>query len=316
SDGGYSLYSPARSVDSRIGGDKGMKQFIQFAHTLDIPVYLDTNYMFDTSKIGKLTRRQNGLRDMGGTVKGDIVSLGHLESLIDDQISYFKELGTDGITLGASPFNPQGFGRTVNSDYNNNFPFTREESRVKQQDIMKKFKDAGIDLRGASSAAYSFPYLSTIERMIDDYSYDSFSDTAIPFIQIALHGLVNYSSQYVNERQEYQKQFLRDLEYGSAPSFIFIYENGEDFKNANELHLFNPNFPDWETQAVAEYQRMNEALGDVQNKFIINHRTLAPDVKETTFEGGKRIIVNYGPSTYFSGNITVRPMDYLIVKGG
>ncbi|MDF2717952.1 MAG: hypothetical protein K0R28_4877, partial [Paenibacillus sp.] len=96
----------------------------------------------------------------------------------------------------------------------------------------------------------------------------------------------------------------------------FIAENAEDLKNANMLHTYSLDYRDWETQAVQEYQKFNEALGDVQNKFITNHRQLATDVKETTYAGGKRIIVNYGNTTYSSGGITVKPLDYLIVKGG
>lgn len=315
--GGYSDFGAPLPVDSRLGGEKGMKQFVQFARTLEIPVYLDTNYMFNNTNAGGYNRRQNGLRDMGGTVIGEFVSLGYLDKVIKDDISYFQKLGVSGVSLGSIGFSPtMGLGRTVNSDYNTNYPYGREESRKKQQELMQKFKDAGLDLRGTQSSSFAFPYISTIDKLIDDYSYDSFSQTSIPFVQIALHGLVNYTSQYANERQEYQKQFLRDLEYGSSPAFIFIAENAEDFKNADSLHLYSPDYRDWETEAVKEYQRMNEALGDVQNQFIVNHRTLATDVKETTYANGKRIIVNYGNTTYSNGGITVKPLDYLIVKGG
>ncbi|MEF3302735.1 DUF5696 domain-containing protein [Paenibacillus sp. GYB003] len=318
-EGGYSDLGAPLPVDSRLGGEKGMKQFIEFAHMYDIPVYLGTNYMFNNTNAGGFNRRQHGLRDLGGTVlykDQTIVSLGYLDKVVDREIPYFKKLGADGVLFGTVGFSSEGFGRSVNSDYNTNFPFSREESRKKQQEIMQKFKDASLELRGSKSATFAVPYLNTIDQLIDDYSYDSFSETSIPFIQIALHGLVNYTSQHVNERQEYQKQFLRDLEYGSALSFIFIAENAEDFKNADELHLYSPDYRGWETEALQQYQKMNEALGDVQNKFIVNHRTLAPEVKETTYSNGKRIIVNYGNTTYSSGGITVKPQDYLIVKGG
>lgn len=318
-EGGFGEYGAPLPVDSRLGGASGMKQFIQFAHTLDIPVYLDTNYMFNSTKAGSFNRRQHGLRDLGGTVQGNWVSLGYLEKLLDKEIKNFKELGADGITLGVAGTpgeNNAGLGRTVDSDYNTNYPLSREESRKKQQELFQKFKDASLDIRGTQSSNFAFPYVSTIGHLIDDYSYDSFSETSIPFVQIALHGLVNYSSAYVNNRSEYQKQFLRDLEYGSIPAFAFIAENAEDLKNANNLHTYSLDYREWETQAVQEYQKFNEALGDVQNKFITNHRQLAPDVKETTYAGGKRIIVNYGNTTYSSGGITVRPLDYLIVKGG
>ncbi|RAV21432.1 DUF5696 domain-containing protein [Paenibacillus contaminans] len=307
--GGFSDHGAPLPVDKRLGGDNGMKVFIQFAHSLDIPVYLNTNYLLNTSDAGSFNKRKHGLRDLGGTVLKNIVSLGYLDNVLDQDIEYFKKLGADGVTL-------MGLGQSLISDFNTNYPLSRTESRVKQQALMEKFKDASLGLRGFGSSSFAFPYVGTIDHLVDDYSYDSFSETAVPFIQIALHGLVHYTSSYANDRQEYRKQFLRGLEYGSAPSFIFIYENAESFKDAYELHLYSPDFRSWEKEAVQEYREMNEALGDVQDQFIVGHRTLAAEVKETTYAGGKRIIVNYGGTAYTSGEISLKPLDYLIVEGG
>ncbi|MBP1997108.1 DUF5696 domain-containing protein, partial [Paenibacillus eucommiae] len=98
--GGFSDYGAPLPVDKRLGGDSGMKAFIQFAHTLDIPVYLNTNYMFHTSQDGDFTKRKHGLRDLGGTIPKNIVSLGYLDKVLDHDIEYFKMLGADGVTLG------------------------------------------------------------------------------------------------------------------------------------------------------------------------------------------------------------------------
>ncbi|PYI56342.1 DUF5696 domain-containing protein [Paenibacillus flagellatus] len=307
--GGYSAFGAPAPVDGRLGGDDGMRQFVKFADTLGIPVYLHTNYLVNTTDAGSFNKKRHGLRDLGGTVIEPFVSLGFLGPVLDKDIAYFKTLGVAGVTTGQ-------LGESLNSDFNTNFPASREESRKLQQSYFQKFRDAGLDVRGMRSSFFAVPYVSAIDRMPDDYSYDSFSASAVPFMQIALHGLVSYTSDYANDREQYHLQFLRDLEYGSAPSFIFIYENGEQFKYAFELHPFSPSFQDWESEAVQEYQRMSEALGDVQDRFIVNHRTLAPEVKETTYDGGKRIIVNYGTKPYEAGGLTVKPMDYLIVKGG
>lgn len=307
--GGFSNFGAPLPVDSRLGGENGMKQFVNFARTLDIPVYLDTSYAYNTSGAGGFSARRHGLRDLGGTVIEGLVSLGYLGPTIDKEIAYMKKLGVAGIT-------DSSLGQTVHSDFNTNYLASREDGRKLAQSYLQKFRDAGLDVRGYRSSFFAVPYVSAIESLVDDYSYDSFSSTAIPFAQISLHGLVPYTSVYANERQEYRKQFLHDLEYGSAPSFVFLYENADQFKYAQGLHFFSPDFRDWETEAVQEYQRMNEALGDVQSEFIVNHRTLAPEVKETTYANGKRIIVNYGTTPYRNGDISVEPMGYKIVKGG
>jgi len=315
-EGGYSNFGAPLKVDKRLGGDTGMKQFVQFANTLDIPVLLQTNYLQNDGSVAGFNDKRHGLRDLGGTVLKSrgrnsftLVSAGYVNTFLDKELKYFKELGVAGASF-------EGIGNWVNSDFNTNFPSSREGTRELQQNILKQFKEAGLKVWGIES---NFFVLQSADGMIaleDDYSYDSFSSQAVPFAQIALHGLVPYTSQYSNERQEFRKQFLHDLEYGSNPSYVFMYENGEDLKYALELHYFSPSFSDWETTAVAEYQEMNEVLGDVQDQFIVNHRTLAPEVKETTYSNGKRIIVNYGTEPYRNGNIVVGPMDYRVIRGG
>ncbi|WP_409347222.1 DUF5696 domain-containing protein [Paenibacillus sp. MBLB4367] len=313
---GYDAQGAPLRVDNRLGGAEGMKQLTQYARTLDIPVYLNTNYTYHSIDAGKFNRNRHGLRDLGGTVMGQLVSMGFLAPLLDREIAYIKGLGANGITA-------EGLGAAVFSDYNTNYPASREENRKLQQSFLQKFRDGGLDVRGANTPFgahtnfFAVPHVSAIDGLVDDYSFDSFSAAAIPFAQISLHGLVSYTSFAANNRDEYRKQFLRDLEFGSAPSFLFLYENADRFKYANTgIHPYSPDYRDWEAEAVKEYQKMNEALGDVQDKFIVNHRELAPEVKETTYAGGKRIIVNYGTEPYQNGGITVQPLDYLIVKGG
>lgn len=307
---GYSSFGGYFPVDKRIGGNEGMKQFVNFAHSLDIPVYLQANYMENNTGDDGFLGRYHGVRDMGGTVIGNLVSLKwFMQNILDRDIQKYKELGVDGVVL-------EGIGRFVNSDYNTKYGSDRVESRQLQEEIFKKFRDAGLKVKGYRSNFYVAGSVDTFMDLTDDYSYDLFSDEGVPFAQIALHGLIAYTSTEANERQQYNYDFLHDLEFGVTPSFIFTYGKSEEFKYAEELHLFSPNFADWETTVVEEYQKFNEALGDVQDKFIVNHRTLAPQVKETTYENGKRIIVNYGVTPYTDGNIIVGPQNYLVIKGG
>jgi hypothetical protein len=306
---GYSSYGGLFPVDRRLGGNDGMKQFINFAHTLGVPVYLHADYSMNNTGDDGFNDRHFGMRNMGGTIIQDMVSLKWVENIIDRDIKQYKDLGVDGIML-------EGIGTFLNSDFNTKYGSPRDESRQVQEDIFKKFKEQFGHVEGVDSNFYTVPYVDQINDLIDDYSYDLFSSEAVPFAQIVLHGLVPYTSQYANDRQQYTNDFLHDLEYGANPSFIFTKGDPTDFKYAQTLHLFSPNFDDWETQAVEEYQKFNEALGDVQDQFIVNHRSLTDKVKETTYANGKKIIVNYGLTPYTDGTITVKPQDYLVIKGG
>lgn len=307
---GYGTEGNLFPVDRRIGGNSGMKSFVDYANTMDIPVYLQANYAQNTENSNGFRPRNHGLRDMGGYVLRDSASLKWtIEKILDKDIKQYQELGVAGITIHRT-------GRWLNSDYNNKYGSDRVESRELQQEMLQRFNDAGLDVRGFNSNLYVLPSVSAIDNLNYDYSYDLFSDESVPFIQIALHGLISYTSQPINERQQFEYNFLHDLEFGAHPSFVFTHSDPEKLKYAFDLHFFSPQFSDWEALAVAEYQKYNEAFGDVQDQFIVNHRTLAPKVKETTYENGKRIIVNYDIIPYRSGSLVVEPLDYVIIKGG
>jgi hypothetical protein len=143
-----------------------------------------------------------------------------------------------------------------------------------------------------------------------------FVDRAVPFAHIALHGLISYTGEYANLRDQYKNEFLRSIEYGANPSFVFTNAESIDMKGAYWVWYYSMNYKDWESKAVEEYQRFNTALGDVQGKFITGHKQLAPNVFETTYDGGKRIIVNYNLQSYSGGGISVPAQDFIVVNGG
>ncbi|MCK9862148.1 DUF5696 domain-containing protein [Paenibacillus sp. ATY16] len=308
--GGIGASGGLAKVDQRLGGDKGMKQFINYAHSIHVPVYLTADYSQNTTGAGGFTSRRQGVRDYGGTTIGDLASLKFVnDTIIDKDIKYYQSLGIDGVEL-------DGIGQFLSSDYNSKYGSTRAENLIMQQDMIKKLKDSVGKVIGYESNLYALPWLDGIARLNEDYSYDLFSNAAIPFLQIALHGLVPYTSVASNDRDQFHLEFLHDLEYGANPSYTFTYTASEEWKDAEHLHLFSPAYRVWGQTAAQEYKEWNEALGDVQDQFIVGHRILSDQVRETTYSGGKRIVVNYGTIAYTHGDVTVPPGGYAIVKGG
>ncbi|WP_135550526.1 DUF5696 domain-containing protein [Paenibacillus cymbidii] len=308
--GGYSAAGRFDAVDSRIGGNAGMKSLVSFAHSLHVPVFLDAPYGVNRTGADGFSRKRDGMRNPGGTIMDDWVSLPFLQKTIDRHIAFFRSLGIDGLAV-------RSLGETLSSNYNTNYPGSRLETQLQQEQLLRELAAASLQLRGTRSNLYALPYLQAIDRLPDDYSYDTFSDTGgVPFLQIALHGFIAYTSDFGNDRQEYRKQLLRNLEYGANPSFVFASDNTDNLLFAEGIHPYNPNYRDWLDLAATEYRLMNEALGDVQSEPIIGHRALAPEVKETVYAGGKRIVVNYGTEPYRYGETVVPPMDYRIIRGG
>jgi hypothetical protein len=317
--GGISAFGNTFPVDSRIGGDKGMKAFIDNAHNYGLPVYLEAEYALNNTggagfdekyhAIVNLAGRNQKVSALYNRERTPAVSYKFAEEMVKKDLNQYKAMGVDGIAVNI-------LGQRLSSDYNSGFGSTRDEARDVQERILKTIKESLGGVEGKYSNLYALPHMNYIQTLVYDHSYDLFTDEAVPFVQIATHGLVSYSSEFVNNRQEDVHDFLRDIEYGAEPSFIFTREESKKYVNSFGIRYYNTYYPYWETFAVEQYKRYNEALGDVQNQFIADHKTLALGVKETTYENGTRVIVNYNLEPYRSGDLAVPAQNFIVIRGG
>ncbi|MFD0676291.1 MULTISPECIES: DUF5696 domain-containing protein [unclassified Paenibacillus] len=318
-DGGYSSFGKTLPVDSSIGGNSGMKAFIDHAHRSKFRVYLDTEYAANNTGGGGFDGKFHAMTNLAGrnitlgllynNSRVPMVSEKFNEASVKKDLKLYKEMGVDGLAVNRT-------GQRLFSDYNTSYGSPRNEARNTQERILKNIKEELGGVQGKSSNFYALPYINHIQTMIYDHSYDLFTDEAVPFAQIAAHGLITYSSEYANNRQEDVKDFLRDIEYGAVPSFIFTRAETKDYVNAYGIRYYNTYFPNWVSFAAEQYKQYNDALGDVQSQFISNHKTLADNVKETTYANGKRIVVNYNLEPYRDEGLDVPAQSFIVIQGG
>ncbi|TNJ55717.1 hypothetical protein FE784_39310 [Paenibacillus hemerocallicola] len=315
---GYSTHGDYFPVESKLGGNKGMKSFIDFAHSLNIPVYLTANYSINNVGDGFWPRR-DGLRDLAGNVletrlnhkqePSSFVSPGFYRKAVASDLSRYESLGADGIYF------EDGIGRLLSTDYNGRYYGSRGDAIGIQRDIFRQTNESLGAVAANNVNAFAFDQVTHIPRLADDYSHDIFVDEAVPFAQIVLHGLVGYTSAWSNLRDESRVEFLRSIEYGAYPTYVFASAPSDKLKNAYSVWYYSLNYKDWLDSLAEEYRRSNEALSEVQGKSITGHRTLAPNVKETVYEGSYRIIVNYNASEYVKGSLRVPGQDFAVVRG-
>ncbi|WP_199614054.1 DUF5696 domain-containing protein [Paenibacillus alkalitolerans] len=311
--GGASSYGATFPVDSRIGGYDGMKRFVDYAHSLGYKVYLDTEYGINNTGANGFREEFHAVVNLAGHTLGgngfSVVSDKYVEQMLNADLQEFKGLRVDGLSV-------TGIGGNLFSDYNTKYGSSRHEGRDVQERILQTIKEELGGVIGRNSNFYALPYIGTIQNMAPDYSYDLFSDEAVPFAQIATHGLITYTFHYANNRDENVNDFLREIEYGAAPAYVFTAAETKEFINSYSIGFYSTNYDDWASYVTKEYERFNEALGDVQNQFIVNHRTLADKVKETVYANGKRIIVNYNTRPYSNGDIQVPAQNFIVIPGG
>lgn len=314
---GYSAYGGYLPVDSRLGGNKGMKKFVELAKALDVPVTLGVQYHLNNTGVGGFREQIHAIRDLAGTMqrfrwRGELTymaSMSFIRKLVEQDLPSYRQLGVDGLNLAT-------LGSWLSSDYNTRFGSSRTEAITLQQEIVAMVRENMGRVELTDPNFYLLPFVDHIHQLPNDYSYDLFSDRVVPFAQIALHGLITYSSSDENERQQYTHDRLRDLEYGALPSYVFTDKPSDVLKEAHGIQPKSSHFADWIETVVEEYGRYNELLAGVQDQFIVNHEELAERVMATTYENGTVIIVNYSDVPYVYRNTLVPSNGYAKVEGG
>lgn len=317
---GYSTHGGYFPVDNRLGGNSGMKSFIDFAHSLNIPVYLTAKYTLNTNGDDRFWWRRDGLRNLAGTVLEErksedqdaaaFVSPKFYEKVVSKDLDDFKSLGADGIYF------EDGIGQQVNTDFNTRFGASRADVVEVQRGILEKTKDALGSVAANNVNFYALDQMDHVHRLTDDYSYDVFISEEIPFAQIVLHGLRTYTLEWSNLREEFGDGFLRSIEYGAYPAYVLSGDKADDLKKSYSLWYYSLNYKDWIDGLLKEYARTNEALAAVQDQYITAHRALAPNVKETVYGGDYRTVVNYNDTDYSQDGLFVPAKDFVVIKGG
>ncbi|QAY65352.1 DUF5696 domain-containing protein [Paenibacillus protaetiae] len=320
---GYSSQGGYFPVDKRIGGNSGMKRFIDFAHSLGIPVYLTANYTLNTNGDDGFWWRRDGLRNMAGTVLKEetkeqqddqddatYVSPGFYAKVVRSDLNQYKKLGADGIYF------ENGIGSQLNTDFNNQYKASRSDSAGIQADLLKQTKETLGSAAASNVNFYALGEVDQVHQLASDYSYDVFVTEPIPFSAIVLHGLRPYTLEWSNVRDEWQSGFLRSIEYGASPAYILSGDQSEDMRESYSLWYYSLDYKDWISRISDEYEQMNAVLAEVKDRAITEHRTIAPGVKETVYEGGYRVLVNYNEQPYESGGLSVPALGYTVKKGG
>lgn len=317
---GYGNFGVQFPVAKKLGGNDGMKDFTEFVHSKGHKLYLDAStYTYNSTGKHGFRANRDGLRDLSLTVmkfnrrQSDtvLVSPRFMQNVIYKDFKKAKDLNIDGYMYG------EGIGSTLPSDYNEKHLAQRHEVKAIQQDILAETKKEIGANRIAQGNFYTLSDVNHIEQMDSDYSYDLFVDETIPFAQIALHGLVSYSFDYGNMSGNVTESLLKGIEYGATPSFLVTAAESHHLLEAKSMYRFySTYYKDWQTEIASQYQIYNEALADVQDQFIVNHQQVARNVFETTYENGKRIIVNYNASPYTHEGQEIEAEGFIVLEGG
>lgn len=200
------------------------------------------------------------------------------------------KLGVDGVSAST-------MGSDLNSDFDEDDPYNREDNKELSIEMLQKLSEKYSNLMVDGGNAYSWKYVKHILNTSLDSSRYLRASQSIPFMGIVLHGFVYTAGRPTNMQGDTDYEILKLIENGANPYYTLSYQNTAELKEWRRLsQYYSVNFEIWQSELIAIYKLLNEALGDLQTSMIIDHefvdgvRVLSASEKVTSArEDGKTL---------------------------
>lgn len=308
-------YRPASSA----GGKQGLEALLSYAGEHGVELYLEAeaarftdgtlrfNSMFHTASqitnkpiqvysYRRSTNEQNTALPVGSLLAPHLLPdvLDRLESALPDSVS--------GLSLGSVSQYPY-------ADYGKEYSSPENTAQVMAGLLEQASETRG--LYAENPAWYALPYLRVAADIPLASSEYDFFDESVPFVQLALRGLVTLSTPSLNLSGSPEKVFLKAVETGSSLKFSFIGSSYDVVRDTQLNTLYGARYELWKDSAAAWQARLEEALHGLESAAVLEHRMLTETVAAVVYDNGEEILVNYGEKPFTAGGDTVEPLSYL-----
>jgi hypothetical protein len=219
-------------------------------------------------------------------------------------------------SYGISNIAFRNMGSRLAGDYHDRRHVSREASMMMREQKFDQLAQSGKGILVNGGFVYSVPWASIVTDMqLDDQGY-GITDTAIPFYQIVLRGLVPYTGLAINLAEDYTKNLLKSVESGSGLYFSFMAEETAELQETKFRQFYANEYGKWKQDADSLYQRFNADFGHLYNQLITNHTILSPDITITEYEDGTRVVVNLSDNDWnYNGNY-LNADSYIVLRRG
>lgn len=132
---------------------------------------------------------------------------------------------------------------------------------------------------------------------------------AVPFLQMVLHGIVEYAHTPANLTGNTDAAVLRAVEYGALPSFSWSYTKTE-IAGLDNFYYYDNQI----TKAAERYVTANSLLADLRGARMTAHEKVQDGVYKTEYNNSILLYCNYNDTAVTVNSITVEPMQCLRVN--
>ncbi len=311
---------------SKNGSKKDLEALIAKVEGLSDDLYMETDFLriYDTSGNGYM-KMLHGLQDYSKSaveIYGYSTEFGMFQQMTNhyqmlspkylvDVVGDFKKNVKDSYNYYVN-----GVANQYYADYGTNYISPYEAQRLAGQAL-------GVLAEDGSKLALQNPRADRLTNgtIAVDVSRESSNlnsfYTSIPFRQLVLNGMMEYTTTTANNNSDPAKYYLMQaIETGAQPKFTVSAKNVDALKDSTYSYYFSIQYEFLKDDIKMVYDAYAEAMQEIGTAQIVNHTMLAQDVFLTEYANGTRVVSNYTLYEFDYNGTTIKANDYLILKGG
>lgn len=282
---------------SKLGGSSKLDELYEYMVSQNMNLYIDINSISSAKSFsdgsseniyGKnisYTPEDSITEAAGSTPKSrSLRKISNFKDVISQILSDMRNKNFSGFCL-------DDVGTTLYSDFSENGVLRQEASEIISSKISPLATSKKIMVNGGN-----FYMLKNVDSVINLPSTTSVAKSGayipVPFVQIILHGIADYTSEGINTVTD-SENLLKHIEYGICPHYEWNYEPIEG-TGENDIYYYENTI----NSAADFYSEISSVLSDLRNAKITDHYEVDDGIFCTEYDNGALIYVNYTSSNY------------------
>lgn len=315
-DGGiWSMPISKYKADSKIGGTGDLTKLLREAEADGIELYLyqdalranpDTvNTTFNViKKLDESVYKENTYKEIYESFNFQ-TSAQAVKKLKESLSSYQKKgvnrLALTGVTNHLYSYNYNG------KQYNRN-----ENLQVFSQALADASQSFSLAMEQPLSCYWDMTD-SVVGMPVNTSSY-IFTDEEVPFLSIALKGVLPMYADYTNFEANKSEYFLQLVETGIFPSFYLTWEDPVDLLYTNSSDLYTSRYGVYKNEIIDTYNQLKAVNDETAGAVIVDREKTADNVAVVTYDNGVKIYVNYSEAPVTCDGIALEGLSYKVVR--
>ncbi len=249
-----------------------------------------------------------GLADAQGKVGGRLSPVFY-NSLVTKFMKNYGKLNINGI-------NVTDLGNRNSSDYSKDRIIYSADGSLYQVEALKTLSESGKKVMLESPFDYAFKYLDIATNVPVETTLYPIVDYSIPFYQLVVSGLFDYSAPTINSGNDYSVDWnlLKAIETGSNIAFEVSSSDTINLLDTDYTSYYNSYFSNWEDKILSMNEKLQKT-GIYESK-LVNHEFITDTLVKVTYNNGLEILINYSKDNYYGDGLAIRSYDFAILKQG